>query len=325
MAGTSQSGTGLGLPITKLAVERMGGQIHLDSTPGQGSCFWFEIVLPRATGHEDKPAAPLPLAAPPSGAPQMPEGLVWDVLVVDDNEVNLTLMLEMVRRLGHRTAAARNGQEAVTQARARAFDVILMDVSMPVMDGRDATRAIRAEGASQGAAILGVTALIEAEDPDSFRDCGMDRALVKPVRRDTLAAALAEVAHTRHEPTQKTETPGMDANDISFDFAGLSDLVGADTAVRLVHGTLSDAEEALDRARDGLAGLADIGHAAHRAFGSASMVGWQDLAAVLREIEQAAIAGEAHAIPELAEDLAAMIDVARGDAAILDLPRAAAS
>ncbi|PWK60365.1 Hpt domain-containing protein, partial [Roseicyclus mahoneyensis] len=110
-----------------------------------------------------------------------------------------------------------------------------------------------------------------------------------------------------------------------FDFAGLSDLVGADTAARLVHGTIADADEALDRARDGHAGLAEIGHAAHRAFGSASMVGWQDLAAVLREIEQAAITGEAHAIPELAEDLAAMIDLARGDAATLDVRRAAAS
>lgn len=318
ISGTGLAGTGLGLPITRLAVERMGGHIQLESELGKGSRFWFEITLERATGaaaRED--AAELPAAA-------LPTGPAWDVLVVDDNEVNLTLMREMVRRLGHRTTLARNGKEAVELARATAFDVILMDVSMPVMDGRSATRAIRHGGASAGAAILGVTALIEAEDPDGLSECGMDRALIKPVRLDALAAALADVAQSRALPPAQPPEP-LDAPDEpqdGFDFPALCDMVGTETAVRLLHATLADAEAALTRAQ---AGAKDAGEVAHRAFGAASMVGWEDMAATLREIEHSAMDGDMDEVVELAEILDELLTIARRRVATLDPQAIAAS
>ena len=324
--GTGLSGTGLGLPITRLAVERMGGALMLDSELGKGSRFWFEIALPRATGADAQPAEDA--AAPP--VPALPEGLVWNVLVVDDNEVNLTLMQEMVRRLGHRTTLARNGHEAVERARDTAFDVILMDISMPVMDGRSATRAIRHGGASRDAAILGVTALIEAEDPDSFAGCGMDRALVKPIRFDALARALAEVARTRADrvvppaPAATAAEPApvpAPAPEDGFDFAALSAMVGGPTAMRLLQATLDDAQITLERAR---IGAPDAGEAAHRAFGAASMVGWDDLATALREIEFAARDGDTEAVIDLAEALDELMAIARARVAALDLPELAA-
>ena len=320
--GTGLAGTGLGLPITRLAVERMGGRIQLDSTLGKGSTFWFEIALPRVASADTAPED----SAPRSIAP-MPPGLRWDVLVVDDNEVNLALLGEMVRRLGHRVTPARNGREAVDLARDTRFDLILMDISMPVMDGRTASRAIRLGGASQGAAILGVTALIEAEDPEALAGCGMDRALVKPVRFDALAAALAEVALDRladrpadpaqsgaapaPNPPQAPQAPAEDGPDL----AALSGMVGDETALRLLRATLADAQIALDRAQ---AGAQDAGEAAHRAFGAASMVGWQDLAATLREIEQTAQDGDTAGLIELSEILDDLLGAARGQLATLE-------
>ena len=316
---TGLSGTGLGLPITRLAVERMGGRIRLDSELGKGSRFWFEITLHRATGviAVEEPKAP--------AAVHMPAGHVWDVLVVDDNEVNLTLMQEMVRRLGHRVSLARNGKQAVELARATAFDVILMDISMPVMDGRSASRAIRLGGASRAAAILGVTALIEAEEPGGLSDCGMDRALIKPVRFDALAAALAEVALDRPTATPApaaTTSGAVDDPEDAFDFPALCAMVGEETALRLVHATLADAEAALERAQ---AGAQDAGEVAHRAFGAASMVGWEDMAATLREIEHSAMDGDREAVIELAEVLEEVVAIARHRVAMLDQQALAAS
>ncbi len=282
------SGTGLGLPITKLAVETMGGEIHLESAPGQGSRFWFEVTLPRAVGLVDETAPPPRASIAP---PSLPPTVAWNILVVDDNEVNLTLMMQMVRRLGHKTTPARNGREAADLARDTAFDVILMDVNMPVMNGCDATRLIRAEGASRHAVILGVTALMEAEDPDSFAEFGMDSALVKPVKPATLAQVLADIAQTitddlpKTRTTQTQEAPRMDfptATDTGFDLGALSALVGDDIARRLAIATLKDAGLALEAGRANDPNLGDL---AHKAAGSASAIGWRKLGAALLEIE----------------------------------------
>jgi PAS domain S-box-containing protein len=307
---TGLTGTGLGLPITRMAVELMGGRISLDSTPGKGSRFWFEITLPRAAETPETAHDPATPAAP------MPTGLVWDVLIVDDNEVNLTVMRQMIQRLGHRATLARNGREAVELARGTRFDLILMDINMPVMDGRSAALAIRRDALSKGSLIVGVSALIEAEEPDGLRACGMDRALVKPVRFEVLATTLAELARARsqagmdaaHAPdgmqaASRDAGPALVAAaavEVGFDFDALAGLVGHDTAINLLQATLSDARQALDSAQ---AGSGTTGEMAHKALGAAAMVGLEDLAATLREIEYAAIAGDRDAILELAEVL----------------------
>lgn len=302
---TGLNGTGLGLPITRLAVERMGGQIRLDSEIGKGSRFWFDITLPRATGSV---AVEMPMT---QRAAPIPTGVVWDVLVVDDNEVNLTLMREMVLRLGHRVTLAHDGKEAVELARDRHFDVILMDINMPVMDGRSAALAIRQGGLCREAVIIAVSALIEAEEPEALRSCGIDRALVKPVRLEVLATTLRDVAQSLGQvpgrpdaPEAPPKTAAAAAPDTTpakgFDFRALSKMVGRETAVDLVRATLKDARDVLDKAQ---AQAPETGQVAHRALGGAAVIGLEDLAATLREIEYAAQAEDRDSLIELAEIL----------------------
>ena len=159
-------GIGLGLSIARRAVRRMGGQIGVTSTPGHGSLFWFDI--------------PLALAAQPVCV-TTPVGPLR-VLVVDDQAVNRLLIQKMVTVYGHHADQAEDGARAVTMAARTAYDVILMDISMPGMDGISATRLIRAGGASQSAEIVGVTANLQTSDRPRALRSGMREVLIKPVR-----------------------------------------------------------------------------------------------------------------------------------------------
>lgn len=191
------SGTGLGLPIARLAVARMGGALDLRSAPGEGSTFSFEISLTCAD--TDLDASVPPATSPPEVPSDLPVQSL-DVLVVDDNSINVTLMRKMITRLGHRPTEARNGMEAVATAAIHEFDVILMDVSMPVMDGREATVQIRAGGLSATAAIIGVTAFSETERLADLHAAGMDAVLTKPVHTAALAAAMTRVLDASARP-----------------------------------------------------------------------------------------------------------------------------
>jgi CheY-like chemotaxis protein len=137
--------------------------------------------------------------APPAGAgrPTAPaETLPLEVLVAEDNEVNRTVLLRMLGRLGCRVTAVENGRQAVEAARRARFDVVLMDLQMPVMDGFEATRAIREHEATAGGRvrILAISAHAMAGDDARCLAAGMDDYVPKPVRFEDLARKLAEDA-----------------------------------------------------------------------------------------------------------------------------------
>ena len=189
-AGTARrfGGTGLGLAISKRLAEGMGGHIGVDSTPGKGSCFWFELPLVPAaeTSIAAAPAAaptPLPSAVPPASAARL--------LLVEDNKVNQKVALTLLGRLGHEVDLAEDGLQAVAAAAERPYALILMDMQMPVMDGLEATRRIRGgDGPNRDVPIVALTANAMASDQDACREAGMTDFLAKPFDRAGLTACI---------------------------------------------------------------------------------------------------------------------------------------
>ena len=170
-------GSGLGLVISRQLAELMGGQVGFSSQPGQGSIFWFEVCGPRL---KDVPVDP-------SAVPVVtPQSLDCTALIAEDNDVNREILVTMLKTAGCRILQARNGQEAVQLSASEPYDIILMDVQMPEMDGIMATKAIRARELALGAVrkpILALTANALADDKANCLAAGMDDYLTKPFMR----------------------------------------------------------------------------------------------------------------------------------------------
>ncbi len=176
-------GTGLGLAIVKNLVELMGGNVVLESEPGQGSTVSFCIRT--AAG---EPVAPAAAETPDPAADRS-----LRVLVVEDDAVNRTLTARFLGKLGHVSAVARDGQEALDILRRERFDCVLMDVQMPVLDGIATTLAIRAEpglGGPERIPIIALTAHAMLGDRERCLEAGMDGYLSKPVELEELSRGL---------------------------------------------------------------------------------------------------------------------------------------
>jgi PAS domain S-box-containing protein len=289
------SGTGLGLAISKRLVEAMNGSIGVNSVEGEGSHFWFRLSLASLL---DAPSQEIPvIRTAPVAARKL------NILVVDDNATNRIVASRMLESEGHDVATANNGREALEAASATRYDAIFMDISMPEMDGIEATGRIRAlPEPFRSVRIVALTANAIAGDRERFLAAGMDDYLTKPIRRADIEKHLSAILGAKDKgeraPVAALPPPADSGDKLAavIDVAELEKLA-AETSPDVVPIVVDEfLKELAARLEQALAAMSsrnfhDLKQVTHAIAGASASTGARRLREAAKEIEQDCIAG----------------------------------
>jgi signal transduction histidine kinase/ActR/RegA family two-component response regulator len=197
-------GTGLGLAISKRLIEQMGGAIAVESAAGQGSTFAVTLRLQIL----NKLPVQKPAAAAPARVVKLPS---LQVLAVDDNPTNLRLLALMLEELGVEPYLATGGQDALTLAQTHAFDLILLDIQMPEIDGREVARQLRnSRNPNCRTRLVALTAHVLPEEHRALLELGFDRCMTKPITDEQLIGLLAEIKPEPAPPAPESPARPVD-------------------------------------------------------------------------------------------------------------------
>lgn len=282
-------GTGLGLTICARLVQLMQGKYGVDSQPGEGSCFWFEIPMHRYASMAEESGS--------SEAHQAEWSLEGKrILLVEDNEVNQAVASGMLENLGCEVDIAPGGQQAVTLCRQQAYDLVLMDYHMPEMDGLEATAQIRlaeSDNKNQLTPIIALTADVQNHVQTKFRHAGANDLLVKPFTFKRLTELLVEWLNTPRDevlPAQHSNDEDVIDDAVFEDIETMSGEQAQGLIRNIVDLYLQKSPALLEAIQQGMqqGDTEKLFKAAHALKSSSANVGAVRVSAIARELERMA-------------------------------------
>jgi PAS domain S-box-containing protein len=275
-AGRQTRNDGLGLSISKRIAQLMGGDLTVKSTPGVGSKFTLTMPLLKA------PEPVHSLSEDLNAAEADPQLVHKTALIVEDNDINRSVLKDILLKLGMEIEEARNGLEAVEKSKSNAFDVILMDISMPLMDGLEATRHIRTgPGKNTGTRIFGLTAHGQEDLREAASQAGMTDLYSKPIRLPMLVDLLSDKTPGRTAPIAAEHD--ILNRDI---WSELTEALGSDKAVASAKKLLHEVEVFKAEVRDLFEAQSwdQIGQRSHKLQGAAALLGLEAMSGSLKAL-----------------------------------------